>query len=162
MAYPSKLPAKYRRFWDRPWEPAARRSVGFRRWLRDNGYLTPHFRTVEAHSKDGVKVPRRYSYRCRQHAFLLEVLRHELGDVPLPVLSWYRSPARNAAVGGAKASRHMKADATDFDRSVVSRVGRDRFFRAAEKVFKDGGVGNYPGGSAHVDSRGWRARWRSF
>ena len=162
MAYPNSLPAKYRYHWAHPWTEKARKSLGFRRWLKAHGYLSPNFRTVEAHSKDGVRIPRRYSYVARQHAFRLEKFRHACGDKPMPVLSWYRSPARNSAVGGARNSQHMRAIATDFDQSVVSRIGRERFFRVADVIFARGGVGNYPGGNAHLDSRGYRARWRSF
>lgn len=100
--------------------------------------------------------------RARNHAFNLERLRHELGDVSMPILSWYRHPAYNRAIGGASQSRHMSADATDFSRETVNRIGRGRFFSAANKVFAKGGVGDYPSGSAHVDSRGWYARWTSF
>lgn len=160
--YPKGLPSKYRYHWTHPWTEKARKSVGFRRWCKHNGYLSPHFPTREAHSKDGVKVPRRYSYACRQHAFRLEKFRHAVGDKPLPVLSWYRSPAHNRAVRGARNSMHMRAIATDFDKSVVDRIGRNRWFQVADVIFHNGGVGNYPGGSSHLDSRGYRARWRSF
>jgi hypothetical protein len=44
----------------------------------------------------------------------MEVVRSVLG-VPIHVNSWYRSPALNAAVGGAKTSAHMKALAVDFE-----------------------------------------------
>lgn len=159
---PTSLPAKYRYHWEHPWTEKARKSVGFRRWLKQHGYLSPNFKTAESKCKDGTPVPRRYSYACRQHAFRLEKFRHAVGDRSLPILSWYRTPAYNRKIGGASQSMHMRAIATDFDRSTVDRIGRARWFNTADVIFKDGGVGDYPAGSAHLDSRGYRARWRSF
>jgi uncharacterized protein YcbK (DUF882 family) len=78
------------------------------------------------------------------------------------VLSWYRPDWYNRQIGGASNSQHIRALATDMTREWVAKVGRDRFNRAADKVFRDGGVGRYPAGSVHVDSRGWRARWTTF
>lgn len=162
MAYPGNLPAKYRDHWAHPWTEGARKSLGFRRWLKRNGYLTPHFRTADSRCHDGTPVPLRMSYACRQHAFRLEKFRHAVGDKPLPVLSWYRTPAYNRKIGGARNSMHMRAIATDFTKATVDSVGRARWFQVADVVFSNGGVGDYPAGSAHLDSRGYRARWRSF
>lgn len=44
----------------------------------------------------------------------LEKVRAILGNHPLIVSSWYRSPALNAAVGGARNSDHMLGAAVDF------------------------------------------------
>jgi Peptidase M15 len=156
------VPRRYRYDWNHPWSFPARHSVGFRRWLRRHGLLSPHFTIEESRSRNGEPVPRSLLGNAQRHAFDLEQLRHAVGDVPLPVLSWYRSPAYNRQVGGAPRSRHMSADATDFSAQTVNAVGRARFLAAADRVFADGGVGDYPTGSVHVDSRGWRARWRSF
>jgi uncharacterized protein YcbK (DUF882 family) len=89
----------------------------------------------------------------------LEQLRHALDDQPLPILSWYRTPAHNSAVGGASQSRHMQADAADFTVQTVEGFGSGRFDSACEKVFANGGFGRYPSGSRHGDTRGSRARW---
>jgi hypothetical protein len=56
----------------------------------------------------------------------------------------------------------MAGDATDFASELIDRIGRQRFFAAAGKIFANGGIGTYPSGSAHVDSRGYPARWTSF
>lgn len=159
---PSGLPAKYRYHWTHPWTEKARKSLGFRRWCKKLGYLSPNFPTRESKCKDGTPVPRHLSYRCRQHAFKLEKFRHACGDKSLPVLSWYRTRAYNRRIGGASQSRHIQADATDFSRQTVESIGRRKFFQVAEAIFAGGGVGDYPSGSAHLDSRGYRARWRSF
>lgn len=160
--YPQHLPIRYRWHWDHPWTNRARLHPGFRRWLGNHGYLTPHFRRSEANCKDGTPVPRHLIRNCRNHAFNLEQLRHELGDRPIKVISWYRTPTYNARIGGARYSQHMKAIATDHPREWVERVGRARVNAAADRVFRNGGVGRYPVGSVHFDTRGFRARWTSF
>lgn len=43
----------------------------------------------------------------------LERLRSARGGRPLSIVDGYRSPATNAAVGGASDSRHMHGDAAD-------------------------------------------------
>jgi hypothetical protein len=152
-----------REYWRKPWTVPTdtRKATRFKKLLREHGYLSPHFKIREARCHDAAEtpVPARLLPRAQRHAFNLERLRHELGDVPLSPLSWYRTPAHNAAVGGASESRHMKADGTDFDVAVVNAIGTAKFDRAAEKVFDQGGFGRYPSGSRHVDSRGTRARW---
>jgi hypothetical protein len=161
MAIPN-VPAKYAEHWRHPWTDAARKSRGFRRWLNKHGYLTPHFRISEARCKHCGRLPFVVKVRARKHAFNLERFRHELGDRPVSILSWFRCRTHNTNIGGATNSRHMKGDATDHTKQWVERVGRSRFNAAAEKVFQSGGVGSYPSGSKHLDSRGTRARWSSF
>lgn len=151
-----------RRFWKRPWMRAARRSHKFKRLLLEHGYLSPHFTLADAKCHDGTPVPSSMRHDAQRHAFNLERFRHQIGDRPLPVLSWYRDPAYNRAIGGATASKHMLAIATDFTTQLVNAIGRSRFFSIANRVFSNGGVGDYPSGSAHLDSRGYRARWTSF
>jgi hypothetical protein len=162
MRYPLNLPAKYRRYWREPWHPKAARSPGFRRWLARHGYLTPHFRLTEASCTDGSRLPMRFRRRARKHAFRLERLRHALGGSSIRPLSWYRSPSYNARIGGARYSQHMNGWATDFSRQEVERHGRARFMAAAQTIFKNDGIGVYPAGSVHLDSRGWYARWNSW
>lgn len=168
MAYPTRLPLRYRPLWSHPWWRIARRNKGFRRWLLGHGYLSPHFKVSEAACHDGTPVPRSdpqrgyLRHKAQHHAFNLERLRHRLGGKPLRILSWYRTPSYNAQIGGASESRHMFADATDFDVSFVNSFGPGVFDREADRVFSNGGFGQYPGGSRHTDSRGYRARWSSF
>lgn len=162
MASP-RPPAKFRDHHARPWTRKARYSPGFRRWLARHRLLTPNFSIADtAVGRDGTPVPRWMRAAARNHAFDLERFRHEIGDRPIVPISWYRTRAYNAEIGGARFSQHLTGRATDYDRATVERVGRARWFRAAEKVFAKGGVGDYPAGSAHLDSRGFRARWRSY
>jgi GH24 family phage-related lysozyme (muramidase) len=150
---PPALPAKWRDHWRRPWLRKARRNLGFRHWLGRHGYLTPHFTKAEAASKDGRPIPKHLRPAARNHAFKLERIRHELGDEPLPIVSWYRSPEHNVAVGGARFSKHMAAIATDHPRQWVdANGGQDAILRLADRVNVNG-FGRYPGGNVHMDSR---------
>ena len=162
MSVPSKLPKKYRYHWNHPWRRKAKYNLGFRRWLGKHGYLSPNFTLAEARCKDGTSVPRHLRPLARNHAFNLEKLRHKIGDRPIRIISWYRSPSYNARIGGARYSQHMRANATDHSREWVESVGRTRVMTAANQVWRKGGVGTYPAGSVHFDSRGWWARWTSW
>lgn len=150
---PADLPEKWFDHWRRPWLPKARRNIAFRHWLGRHGYLTPHFTKREAASKDGVAIPKHLRPAARNHAFKLERIRHELGNKPIPIVSWYRSPARNVAVGGAKFSKHLAAIATDHPKAWVdANGGQDRILKLADSV-NINGFGRYPGGNVHMDSR---------
>lgn len=149
----------FRRYWREPWTFRARHSRSFRRFCWGQGYVSPHYTRPEWASKDGVPVPKSLMKNAQRQAFRLEQLRHALGDKPLPGLSFYRSPAHNAAVGGASESRHMQADATDFDTSQVARPG---FKAAVNRIWRNNGIGEYPGGNLHTDARPWSARWTSW
>lgn len=50
----------------------------------------------------------------RRTAQGMEAVRVVLGGAPIIVSSGYRSPALNAAVGGAKTSQHLTGQACDF------------------------------------------------
>lgn len=85
----------------------------------------------------------------------LQALRDLLGR-PLIVNSAYRSPEHNKAVGGAKNSFHMKANAYD-----VRMDNHDpaEYIDAAIAVGFTG-IGTYPKQNfVHVDDRGYEARW---
>lgn len=159
---PSWVPRQYHDHWDRPWTDRAKRSVGFRRLLQRHGRLSPNFTLAEAKCKDGTPVPRSLRSGARNHAFNLEKLRHALGDVSMTPLSWYRTEAYNRKIGGAIKSQHVRALATDHSKEWVQKVGRAKLINAANIVFAAGGFGQYPAGSVHFDSRGFKARWTSF
>jgi hypothetical protein len=161
-AVPRDLPRKYHDYWRRPWEPAAYRSLGFRRWCKQHGYLSPHFKVEEARSHDGRSIPRRYRWRCRRHAFRLERIRHWTGDKPVPIVSWYRSPEQNRKVRGAKNSRHMRADATDHPKQWVDAHHGQGHCAALARKAGCKGIGVYPGGNLHFDDRPVAAFWTSW
>lgn len=79
----------------------------------------------------------------------LQKLRTKLGR-PLILNSAYRSPAYNAKIGGAKASKHMEGIA--FDVSMTNH-NPEEFERAAVALgFR--GIGHYPGSNfMHIDTR---------
>lgn len=158
--YPRRLPRSLQPHWRRPWGLRARRSRRFHRWLDRHGYLSPHFQKEEAACKDGTLIPSQLIPAARKHAFNLERLRHGLGDKPVRITSWYRTPRYNFMVGGASASYHVKAVATDHPVEWVRKFRN--FDRLANRYFRGGGFGQYPGGARHLDSRGYKARWSSY
>jgi uncharacterized protein YcbK (DUF882 family) len=100
---------------------------------------------------------------------VLDELRDEL-HASIRLLSTYRSPAYNAAVGGEAASFHMKFRAIDFQCAEGSptiwakqlRVWRGKRFRLPGNggyfEFR-GGIGLYPT-FVHVDTRGYDVDWK--
>jgi GH25 family lysozyme M1 (1,4-beta-N-acetylmuramidase) len=163
-AVPSWVPRQYWELWQKPWEPAAASSSKFRELCWKNGFASPHFEAKETscHDPANTAVPTSLRANAQRQAFNLEKFRHAMGDKPLPILSWYRTPAWNTAVGGASQSRHMQADATDFTIQTVQSFGSTKFDETADKLYANGGFGTYPSGSRHTDSRGTKARWSSF
>jgi len=88
----------------------------------------------------------------------LQALRNTLGK-PLIVLSAYRSPEHNRAVGGAQRSKHI--DGTAFD---ISMANHDpAAFEAAARAVGFLGFGFYPrSGFMHIDlgpARSWGERF---
>lgn len=153
---------RFRRYWKYPYGRLARRSSRFKKFCWKHGYVSPHFTRSEWKCKNGVGVPGRLRKNAQRQAFNLEIVRHKLGDRSLSGISYYRTPSYNSQIGGASNSRHTYADATDFSVETVNKFGRGKFLAVAEKVYGNGGVGSYPSGSIHLDSRGYRARWNSW
>lgn len=91
-------------------------------------------------------------------ARVMQAIRDRLG-APITLTSVYRSPAYNAAIGGAPASLHMQFKAADW----VS-LGKTPPEQAAaalqlrDEGFFKGGVGLYDG-FVHVDVRGTNVEW---
>lgn len=144
--------------WLKPWTVPidGRKARIFKRRLWEHGYLSPHFTRKECASKDGAKIPASLRGPAQKQAFRMERYRHAIGDKPVSFASWYRSPSHNAAVGGASASQHVRASATDARFKVA----------AARRIWKTGGIGwEGPGvgngAILHTDSRpgGYLAQW---
>lgn len=69
--------------------------------------------TAEAHHLDNT--PSEYTIKVmKQTAFCMERVRAALGNLPLHIDSWYRSPEVNKAVGGVEHSQHVTGEAVDF------------------------------------------------
>jgi hypothetical protein len=155
-------------------------------WRPPSKPLSPHFSWAELiHNSGYERVPLGPTpigrgricltprINARRHATKLEALRelvntdrrhHDLPVTGLRVLSWARSYEHNRTVGGASNSQHLYFRATDIARQEIDRLmpwpdGRRDFNRLLDTVFADGGVGLYPAGNRHCDSRGNRARW---
>lgn len=123
--------------------------------------LTKNFSLSEfaCHDVAGTPVPAQYLTNVEALAANLQVLRDELGE-PVRILSGYRTPAHNKAVGGVPNSQHMVARAGDLTvasltpkqlAAVIERL-------IAAKRMHQGGLGVYPG-FVHYDVRGTKARW---
>lgn len=141
-----------REFWRKPHTlpydrddetPRDRAARVFLRRCWKHGLVTPNFSKAEAKSKDGTDVPNDLRVPCQNQGIHLEKLRHRLGR-PIPILSWYRSPAHNAAVGGASASQHLFARGCDFPDTLDYDVCRD--------IWPHGGIGTFQGRVRHADT----------
>lgn len=87
-------------------------------------------------------------------AAIADLARERMGS-GLIVLSAYRSPAYNKAVGGAKSSRHLCFNALDLAPVNGNVAALHKVLKALRKEghFK-GGIGRYPT-FCHVDTRGY-------
>ncbi|GAB4199197.1 MAG: hypothetical protein Fur006_49690 [Coleofasciculaceae cyanobacterium] len=91
-------------------------------------------------------------------AKLAQRARDRIGR-PFLVTSWYRPPAINRAVGGAKYSRHLVGDAIDF---LCEGLTGNQLYWFLEPWWP-GGLGRYTQFPylCHIDARSYRARWRN-
>lgn len=91
----------------------------------------------------------------------LQVIRDHF-QRPIVIISGYRSPARNAQVGGADKSQHLEAKAADIK---IAGVPTEEIYNRIDKLIsqglvKQGGLGKYiKSGFVHYDIRGSKARW---
>jgi len=91
-------------------------------------------------------------------AEILDNFRHRHG-APVHLLSVYRSPAYNRAIGGANQSRHMEFDAADFYSEAGNPLRWASMIRDMRTAgdFR-GGIGTYST-FVHVDTRGNNVDW---
>jgi len=147
---------RWMRYFVKPWTvPVAPfRAKAYKKALWEHGRVTTNFSKSEARSKDGSGVPAALRGACQKLGFKLERVRHKNGDRSVRVFSWYRSPAHNAAVGGATRSRHMAASAADITVTAIDSP-------AYREIFRGGGIGSCQsnGNVRHVDVRLIPARW---
>ncbi len=87
----------------------------------------------------------------------LEELRRAIGNRPIIINSGYRCSTHNRNVGGAKKSQHLYGKAADIRVPNMSPRTLEKF---ADTIFYNGGVGMGGATIVHVDTRGYKARWR--
>src|SRR5262249_32140175 len=133
--------------------------------------ITTHFRLSEfdqpsRHGFPRVPYPERWiAMRLRPLCDALEVIRDALGGKPVHILSGYRTPPYNRAVGGEPQSQHMVGRAADI---IVDGWAAEAVHATVLRLFRDGkieigGLGLYPD-FVHVDVRkpqqdGHLAQW---
>ena len=118
-------------------------------------HVTANFTVEEFHCHSGEVYPSLWiDERLWPLCNVLERLRAQLGDRAISIVSGFRSPAHNEAVGGATNSQHMQGRAADI--TVDGILPREvhaallGLFRAG--LIEIGGLGLYPGW-VHVDIR---------
>ena len=114
--------------------------------------LAPDFKVRELRCKDGSDTVMVDDALM----LLLQCIREHFGKA-VTITSGYRTPAHNAAVGGAKSSQHLLGRAADIQ---VAGTSVEDVAAYAESLMPDwGGVGRYPvkagraTGWVHVDTR---------
>lgn len=126
--------------------------------------FSAHFTKAEFACHDGTPVPQSLYENATRLANAAEKVRAQLG-VPVTFLSVYRTPAYNAKIHGARNSRHTFADAGDIDMAAMAKLGRTHadVLEAVEAVPEIHGVGIYPSGAIHMDTRpGSRVFWNDW
>ena len=114
--------------------------------------VSQHFRVREFACSDGSDAV----FIDPELVTVLQDIRSHFGRA-VTVNSGYRTPAKNAAVGGAKQSRHLYGMAADI---TVKGVAPAAVAKYAETLLPGrGGIGIYAG-FTHVDVREERARWQ--
>lgn len=86
-----------------------------------------------------------------------ELTRAGFGDVG--VNSGYRSPSRNARAGGASRSQHMSGRAVDLATAGMTEAQRGALLEAGIVKGNAKGIGLYPSGNIHMDTRRNPAVW---
>ena len=132
--------------------------------------LTKNFNISEFKCKDGTDVPDELENNVQELANNLQVIRDkfclETGvNMPLIILSGYRSPKHNKKVKGAKNSQHLLAKASDItlkDKSLLQHL----YILIKELIdteeIKAGGITFYrEKGFIHYDIRGVKVTWKT-
>jgi uncharacterized protein YcbK (DUF882 family) len=128
-------------------------------------HATPHFAIREFDCHDGVEYPESWiEERLKPLCVVLERVRLELGN-PIGIVSGYRSPEHNQAIGGVSASQHMQGRAADI---VVNNHSPEKVYGCILRLFRAGaieigGLGVY-NSWVHIDVRprpdsGHLAQW---
>ena len=127
--------------------------------IEDIMQVTKNFKLSELEFSD--PVPAEKIANASELLQNLQIIRDHF-QRPILIISGYRSPERNAAVGGADKSQHLEAKAADIK---IAGVPTEEIYNRIDKLIsqgkiKQGGLGKYiKSGFVHYDVRGTKARW---
>jgi uncharacterized protein YcbK (DUF882 family) len=116
---------------------------------------------VQRHGARNSPPPKRLWKNIVATLRVVDEVRASFGK-PCRILSSYRSPDYNQAVGGASLSQHLEFNALDivFDGVSPQRV-YDQLIEWRKAGKFTGGLGLYPSsGFVHIDTRGRNATWK--
>lgn len=126
-------------------------------WRDGKQKISKYFTVVEVTQNDSRRIPSdpKIISNILSLAKQLDQIREDWGR-PLGVTSWYRPPAVNQAVGGAKNSQHLNGSAAD----IYPIAGNVSEFQSwlDKRWDKALGYGSKKG-FVHVDLRPGRIRW---
>lgn len=98
-----------------------------------------HLSWKELACKDGTPYPTIWKEnRAIKLGVAFEMIRTALGDKPITVLSAYRTPAHNRAIGGARNSQHLEGRALDLRPPTGITV--QNFYRIIKALAPDCGI----------------------
>ena len=121
--------------------------------------ITKNFNINEFKCKDGTPVPSELLKNVIELANNLQIIRDYI-DLPITILSAYRTEKHNKKVGGAKKSQHLQGKAADLLTELNSKKLYDIIeFLINEGKINEGGLGLYDI-FVHYDIRGVKARWQ--
>lgn len=111
-----------------------------------------HLSWKELACKDGTPYPDEWrNNRAIDLSEVFELIRMVCGNIPIEVLSGYRTPEWNRKIGGARDSQHTQGRALD----LKPPIAIDEFYRIIKdiaKVTKIRGIGKYKK-FIHIDIR---------
>jgi hypothetical protein len=120
-------------------------------------HASAHLAWSELACHDAARTPYPEHFRRVRGSTLakaFEQVRAACGDVPLTILSGYRTPEHNRRIGGARASQHVEGRAIDI--RTPKGLSRAQFGECINEAIRAGapirGVGRYPWGY-HIDVR---------
>jgi uncharacterized protein YcbK (DUF882 family) len=126
-----------------------------------NNFTASELLSYFTRTRNGVRnspPPRKLWHNILPPLRIVDSLRDEINK-PIIILSSYRSPSYNKAIGGAAASYHMQFCALDIASSDISpsKIHSILYKWRKEKRFS-GGLGLYEN-FVHIDTRGYNASW---
>mgnify|MGYP001580031999 CR=1 FL=1 len=122
--------------------------------------ITPHFSAEEFACRDGTPYPSAWiGSRLRPLCELLEIIRADL-EVPIDIVSGYRTKTYNKHIGGARQSQHVQGRAADIIAGNLSVIMPAKVHAAILELYDTnsdvqrllGGLGSYQDFS-HLDVR---------